>query len=89
MRKRSSRRSLPTDTTAILGMAGEQLAQRNGVPASDVRYAQYTLQVGNRWTIKTCWEIRQGDRWEEVIGHETPAAKPGPPYYEEVSSKPR
>lgn len=82
MRKRSTRRSLPEDTTAMLGRTGERLAEQHGVSVSEIRYAQFTYHDGNRWTIRTTWEIRRGDRWED-IDIPTTAATPGGMAYEE------
>lgn len=66
MKRRSTRRSLPTDTTALLGSTGDRFAAEHGVPVSEVRYSSFTYHDGRRWTVRTCWEIRRGDRWEEV-----------------------
>jgi hypothetical protein len=55
-----------------LRQVGVQLAERLGLPLSDVRYATYDFHDGQRWTIRARWERRDQASWLEVDARDVP-----------------
>lgn len=50
----------------LAGKCRRMASRAAGVRVSDVRYAQFTYHDGQRWTIRTTWQVRRADQWEDI-----------------------